>query len=123
MPAVTHGATKRLSPLAIQTIIWNVIDSTVGVVPVLTVDSQIDGLPADFDKKIRSAGTPLLSKLCYSEVYNAKAMHGLPVGVQIVGPAWEEERIIETMKGVDTALNTARGGPLSFKRPNQERVY
>jgi amidase len=100
-----------------------VIDSTVGVIPVLTVDSKIDALPADFDEKIRSAGTPLLSKLCYSQVYDAEAMHGLPVGVQIVGPAWEEERVIETMKVVDTALKTARGGPLSFKRSEQERIY
>lgn len=45
-------------------------------------------------------------------------MHGLPVGVQIVGPAWEEERILETMKVVDTALAESGGGPLRFRQAN-----
>jgi hypothetical protein len=36
--------------------------------------------------------------------YDADTMHGLPVGVQIVGRRYEEEKVIEGMKLVETLL-------------------
>ena len=123
-PAVTHGATKRLSPLALQTILWNVVDSTVGVLPVTRVDPTADVLPSNFGEKIKAAGSPLLSQELYTKVYNPKEMEGLPLGIQLVAPAWEEERMLEIMKVVDAALETNRGGPF---RPNlfqsERKIY
>ena len=36
--------------------------------------------------------------------YDADAMHGLPVGVQVVGRRYEEEKVIEGMKLVERLL-------------------
>lgn len=38
--------------------------------------------------------------------YDAKAMHGLPIGVQIVGRRLEEEKVLESMKVVQSLLQT-----------------
>ena len=34
-------------------------------------------------------------------MYDAKAMHGLPIGIQIVGKRLEEEKVLEGMKLVE----------------------
>lgn len=36
--------------------------------------------------------------------YNADQMHGLPVGVQVVGQRLQEERVLMAMKMVEEAL-------------------
>ena len=36
--------------------------------------------------------------------YNAKAMHGLPIGVQVVGQRLEEEKVMEGMKIIERLL-------------------
>ncbi len=41
--------------------------------------------------------------------YDAVAMHGLPVGVQIVGQRLQEERVLAAMRRVEEALD-ADGG-------------
>jgi Asp-tRNA(Asn)/Glu-tRNA(Gln) amidotransferase A subunit family amidase len=45
----------------------------------------------------------LISKGAYS-VYNADEMHGLPLGVQVVGRRFEEEKVLQGMKIVEAAL-------------------
>ena len=37
-------------------------------------------------------------------VYDAEDMHGLPLGVQIVGKRLEEEKVLEGMKIIEAAL-------------------
>lgn len=115
-PAVNHGATKRLSPLAMQTIMWNVVDSAVGLIPVTRVDPAKDGLPPSFSERIKAAGSTLLSKLFYTQVYDPEAQKGLPVGVQVVCPAHEDEKLVEIMKIADGAVSGRQGkqfGPSS----------
>jgi hypothetical protein len=107
-----------LSPLAACTILYNVVDSPVGVVPVTRVDPTKDALPADF--VLGAAGTStILEKEMYTRptpAYDPVAMAGIPVGVQIVGKKWEDEKVLQMMKVVDDALGTARGfGPGSWK--------
>lgn len=109
-PAVSHGSTKRLSPLALQTIYWNVVDSTVGVIPVTRVAAELDALSDKLkQEKIEKAGSRLLAKEYYSTVYNPTAMQGLPVGIQIVGPAWHEEKVLQIMEVLDDALAKKQG--------------
>lgn len=45
----------------------------------------------------------LISKGAYS-VYDADKMHGLPLGVQVVGRRFEEEKVLQGMKIVEDAL-------------------
>ena len=42
--------------------------------------------------------------------YDADAMHGLPVSVQIVGPRLTEERVLAYMERTETALEEHNGG-------------
>lgn len=49
--------------------------------------------------------------------YDAVKMSGLPVGIQLVGRKWQEEKVIEMMKVVDDALGKSRGfGPSAWSR-------
>lgn len=44
-----------------------------------------------------------IAKGAYS-YYDAEAMHGLPVGVQIVGQRLEEEKVLAGMERIEEAL-------------------
>ncbi|KAF8317467.1 amidase signature enzyme [Clavulina sp. PMI_390] len=57
-PALPHGATTTLSPIAIGTILYNVVDSSVGVLPVTRVDPAKDQLSDEWLK-----GSPLKNPL------------------------------------------------------------
>jgi len=85
----------------------------VGVIPVTRVDAARDTLTLEWEKRGPN-GTPFVFDAVYkgrSPVYNAKDMEGLPVGVQVVGKHWEEEKVIEMMKVVDDALGPRDFGP------------
>lgn len=79
------------------------LDYTAGIVPVTHVDKALDGLPADFNIKILNGVAQGAYKL-----YDAQAMHGLPVGVQVVGRRLEEEKILAAMKRLEDALGDTK---------------
>ncbi|KAF8120361.1 amidase signature domain-containing protein [Boletus edulis] len=118
LPTIPHGGCAMLSPLAEATILYNVVDSPVGVVPVTRVEPTKDVLPAGFVPGAKGTST-ILEKEMYTgptPVYDPVAMAGIPVGVQIVGKKWEDEKVLAMMKVVDDALGTARGfGPGCWK--------
>ena len=67
--------------------------------PVTKVDKELDRLPAGFNfKKLNG-----VAQGAYKH-YDATAMHGLPVGVQIVGRRLEEEKVLAVMARVEEAL-------------------
>jgi Asp-tRNA(Asn)/Glu-tRNA(Gln) amidotransferase A subunit family amidase len=49
-------------------------------------------------------------------VYDVAAMHGLPVGVQVVGSAWTEEKTLAIMRVLDNALGPRGFGPGEFTK-------
>lgn len=69
------------------------------MVPVTHVDKTLDKLPADFSIKKLNGVAQGAYKL-----YNAEAMHGLPVAVQVVGRRLEEEKVLAVMKRLEDAL-------------------
>jgi hypothetical protein len=77
------------------------VDSTVGVLPVTKVKQTLDALPQGFLKG--STGSKILEGRTYGSApnwkgaYDAEEMDGLPVGVQVVGKPWEEEKILGMM--------------------------
>ncbi|KZT59894.1 amidase signature enzyme [Calocera cornea HHB12733] len=114
MPAVPHGATRTLVPLASATIYYNTLHYPAGVVPVTRVqptDVWPDAPPAE-----RDPGSVML-RTEMRRVYDAHAMTGLPVGVQVVGRPWEEERVLEAMAVLDAALGPRGFGPGSWTPP------
>jgi nitrogen regulatory protein PII-like uncharacterized protein len=67
--------------------------------PITHVDKALDQLPSDFSIK-------KLNGVAYGayKLYDATAMHGLPVGVQVVGQRLEEEKVLAVMKRIEDAL-------------------
>lgn len=105
VPALEHGRTKDLSPLSLATILFNIVDSTAGVLPVTRVDAERDATPANYLEG--STGSWILEKKIYGgsdPAYDAGKMAGLPVGVQIVGRQFEDERVLALMKIVEGAM-------------------
>lgn len=85
------------------------LDYAAGVVPVGFVDAARDALPESFTKSATYAGFNDIERGIYS-IYDAKAMHGLPLGVQIVGGRLQEEKTLAGMRIVEDALR-ATGNP------------
>jgi amidase len=110
IPALPHNSFHRISAVGSATMIWNVVESSVGVVPITRVDPARDDLSEEW-RAIPSDG----SKICDGElygpngVYNPSALKGLPVGVQVVCKPWEEEKVLAIMRIIDVAL-----GPRGF---------
>lgn len=67
--------------------------------PVTHVDKALDQLPASFNIKKLNGVAQGAYKL-----YDADAMHGLPVAVQVVGRRLEEEKVLAIMKRIEDAL-------------------
>ncbi|KAF8270691.1 amidase signature domain-containing protein [Lactarius quietus] len=68
------------------------------------------------------AGSKFLEHEMYGPkgAYDVHAMEGLPVGVQIVGEAWGEEKVLAIMHVVDAALGPRGFGPGSWT-PEKQR--
>ncbi|GAA6024469.1 hypothetical protein JCM8202_006337 [Rhodotorula sphaerocarpa] len=127
-PALKHGETNQLAVLSMRTVQWNIIDSTVGQIPVTHCDPEKDSLSSAWEQRRQATGgSSLLEPRVYGPkgIYDAKEMAGLPVGVQVVGRQWDEERVIELMKVVDAALGPRGFGPGEFakRQKDSERVF
>jgi len=112
--------------LAGPTLLYNVVDSPVGVVPVTRVDPARDAHGAEWADPKASAGhgSPMYERMLYTAgmtgrfkkgFYDAAQMAGLPVGVQVVGRQWEDEKALAMMRVVDGALGERGFGPLSWQ--------
>lgn len=91
------------------TILYNIVEAPVGSVPVTRVDPDLDAVTAEWSDPSVGAGhgSHLFEGLLYkgkTPIYDAKKMAGLPVGVQLVGRKWEDEKVVEMMKVLDSAL-------------------
>jgi len=109
-----NRSTSDLAPLAFTTALYNVVDSPVGVVPVTRVDRAKDVINDEWQTSGGAKGSSFIYDKAYggkTPVYNPSAMHGIPVGVQIVGKHWGDEKVIEMMKVVDVALGKRDFGP------------
>ena len=120
IPALPHGGCDRLMPVGCSTLIWNLADSPVGVIPVTRVDPALDELSDEW-RAAPGDGSKLLEGELYGPkgVYDPSAMKGLPVGVQVVGRPWEEEKVLAIMHVIDAALGPRGFGPGSWT-PNKQ---
>ena len=121
---ISHAAAKPQLTLdsliwRVGTVQWNIVDSTVGQIPVTFVDPARDGLSEAWEERRRANnGSKIFERHLYGPggLYDAKDMAGLPVGVQVVGRQWDEERMIEVMKVVDEALGPRGFAPGDFAK-------
>lgn len=77
------------------------------MLPITHVDKELDELPKDFTFKNLNG----IAKGAYMH-YNAAHMHGLPVGIQIVGQRLQEEKVLAVMERIEDCL---RRRQLAFK--------
>ena len=80
------------------------LDYTCGIIPVTHVDKAIDQLPPTF----RFQDLNGVAKGAYKH-YDATAMHGLPVAVQVVGQRLQEEKVLTIMTRIEDALDKHGG--------------
>ncbi|KAI0711600.1 amidase signature enzyme [Earliella scabrosa] len=99
LPATPHGSMKDGFKGCGYTFLWNILDYSAGVMPVTRVDKELDALK---DFKPRN----VIERDMY-KMYDATTMHGLPVGVQVVGKRLEEEKVLEGMKIIEGVLREA----------------
>ena len=79
------------------------LDYSAGCMPVTLVDKNVDDLPGDFTSGPEYAHMNDISRALH-DLYDADAMNGLPVGVQVIGRRLEEEKVLAGMKVVKEAL-------------------
>ncbi|KAG4304089.1 hypothetical protein PORY_002453 [Pneumocystis oryctolagi] len=102
LPALPHDGTTSVSAIAASTFIYNLLNYSVGSLPVTRVDRTIDILSDEYKK-----WDGLIHQRLYQSsrpLYDPDKMHGLPVGVQVIGQQWQEEKVIEMMGDVENAL-------------------
>ncbi|KAI0777764.1 amidase signature enzyme [Trametes elegans] len=83
--------------------LYNVLDCTAGAMPVTYVDQERDGHPPDFHNDPAYVHMNDVARGVH-DLYDADAMHGMPVGVQVIGGRYEEEKVIAGMKLIEKAL-------------------
>ena len=98
-PAVPHDGMGESVSSCGYTFMFNLLDYTSGVLPVTHVDRALDQLPEGFDRAKLNG----VARGAYAN-YDADRMHGLPVGVQVVGQRLQEEKVLAAMKRVEDAL-------------------
>ncbi|KAF9442888.1 amidase signature enzyme [Macrolepiota fuliginosa MF-IS2] len=104
LPALENGGSERATLMSAgYTFIFSLLDYPAGVIPTTTVSSTLDTLPSNFYASSTYHQLNAIAKGAYLE-YNANKMHGLPLGVQIVGRRMEEEKVLAGMKVVEQAL-------------------
>ncbi|SCV68322.1 BQ2448_443 [Microbotryum intermedium] len=123
-PALKCETSWDISTVAAATLLWNVVDSTAGVLPVTFVDAEKDALTPEFYELLRKEpGSQTIEGKLYGPKdarYNAKEMAGLPVGVQIIAAKFEEEKVIKMMGVIDEALGSRGFGPGEFYKREQK---
>ncbi|KAJ7591264.1 amidase [Mycena floridula] len=113
LPQIPHGGCTQLSSLACETFYYNLVDSPVGCMPVTRVDSSKDQLTEEWTKD-PAFGASITEAVMYKTKhpwYDAAAIHGMPVGIQVIGKRWEEEKVLEMMRLVQRSLGQTDFGP------------
>ncbi|KAL4073524.1 amidase signature enzyme [Scleroderma citrinum] len=103
LPAVPHRGMRHGWKACNYTFLFNLLDYSAGVMPITRVTKDSDMLPSSFQPRNR------IERNNY-RMYDASAMEGLPVGVQVVGKRLDEERVLEAMKLIQSLMKDA-GSP------------
>ncbi|KAI1798123.1 amidase signature enzyme [Ganoderma leucocontextum] len=83
--------------------LYNTLDYAAGVLPVGYVDKTRDSYAPDFRSAAKYQGMNDVARAVH-DLYDADAMHGMPLGLQVVGGRFEEEKVIAGMKVIEKAL-------------------
>ncbi|KAG5353559.1 hypothetical protein C0989_005532 [Termitomyces sp. Mn162] len=124
VPQLPHDGCNNFSALAAATILYNVLDHPVGCLPVTHVDPSKDQISPEWTAGLGHGSSLLERGVFYSKMplYNPIQSAGMPIGIQIIGKKWEEEKVLEMMRVVDDTLGRDRGfGAGSWKSQAKDR--
>lgn len=133
-PAVPADRVHTLTALAISTALFNLLDCPSVVVPVTRVDPTLDSAVAPsrnasvaqvqrYNQWVggypalgnATQSSRIMSLLLYGrQAYNAQAMAGLPVGVQVVGRQHNDETALAVAGLLTEALDLSSFGPGAY---------
>lgn len=102
-PAVPHDGMKEAVSSCGYTFLFNLLDYTCGIMPITHVDRTLDALAPSFQISKLNGVAQGAYKL-----YDADAMHGLPVAVQVVGQRLEEEKVLAVMERIEGLLGDGK---------------
>ncbi|KAK0239322.1 amidase signature domain-containing protein [Armillaria nabsnona] len=122
LPQLLEGGATELSPLVMGTVLYNIVQSSAGCIPVTRVDPEKDMLTEEWTKPSPDKKSILEDQLYRGKkpFYDPVPMKGMPVGIQVVAKKWEEEKVLAMMSVVDTALGEDRGfGPGACRLPEK----
>lgn len=93
--------------------------------PVTRVDPEKGQLTPEWERSADKGSTMNYTKLYEGKkpFYNAELMKGVPVGVQVVGKHWEDEKVIKMMRVVDQALGPRGFGPGSWAGRHEDEKH
>jgi fatty acid amide hydrolase len=98
-PAYRHGGSKNFLLAAARSMAFNVAQLPAGVVPVTRVRES---------EAARSVGRDVLER--HAARVDAESA-GLPVGVQVVGRAWQDDVVLAAMKAIEEEVALEPGFP------------
>lgn len=99
--AFPHGKSEKISLAAAYTFIWNVLDMTVGAMPVTVVRED--------ELKYETATEDMITGELRAV---AEQSLGLPAGIQVVGLPYHEERVLGLMSSLEKKIQFYRKHPL-----------
>jgi fatty acid amide hydrolase len=97
VPPFSHGKSVKLNQACSYTFVYNNFNLPAGTVPVTTVKPS--------EQYYRDDANP--DSITSTAIKDSASTAGLPVGVQVVGLPWREERCLGAMKIVEGALRAA----------------
>ncbi|KAJ7052225.1 amidase [Mycena amicta] len=127
LPHIPLQAWDAVFQVVSATSLYNVVNSPVGCLPVTRVDKTLDALTPEYTsptsgtaittayKAFYLGASPLAPAHLQKAMYDVEKMNGMPVGVQVVGRKWEDEKVLAMMRVVDGALGPRGFGPGSWK--------
>ncbi|KAK5110631.1 hypothetical protein LTR62_005670 [Meristemomyces frigidus] len=98
-PAVPHGGMSSAAAACGYTFVFNLLDYSAGIMPILHVDSVKDALAPEVEVRKMNG----VARGAYKH-YDSVKMNGLPVAVQLVGRRLEEEKVLAGMERLYAAL-------------------
>jgi hypothetical protein len=96
-------ASNDMLTLASYSALQNVLDMPSGVIPVTKVDRDLDKQIEGVSWLGPDAHIGYAEKM-YRRHYDPDQMHGLPVGIQVFGERFQDEKVLGCMRVVDECL-------------------
>ena len=102
--APLHGGSEHTSIAAAYAYLWNVLNMTVGAMPVTRVQAD----EQNYESRYRDLSSSFMKQM-------ALGSEGLPVGIQIVSLPFQEEKVLGLMSQLEEKINFYRDHPLPEK--------